>query len=185
MGLMLAGWVLVFSTGALPAHSETPVATEHEIKAAFLYKFATFIEWPAEAFDSPNAPFVIGILGQDPFGDLLERTLGGKTLDNRPIRFQRYQQAGEVSACHMLFVSFQSPGDTREALELFRDTPILTVGEVKGFCLAGGVIGFYRDGSNIRFEINVDAVKRVEQQGLKIRPQLLGVGRPVREESED
>lgn len=182
---MLAGWVSIFSGGVLSAHPDTPAATEHAIKAAFLYKFATFIEWPAQAFDSPDAPFVIGILGEDPFGDLLERTFEGKTLNNHPMEVRRYDQAAAVSGCHLLFVSLRNPRETRETLALFRDSPILTVGEAEGFCLAGGVIGFYREGNNVRFEINVDAVKRAEQQGLKLRPQLLGVGRPVREESED
>jgi YfiR/HmsC-like len=155
---------------------------EYQIKAAFLFNFAQFVEWPANAFASTNAPFCIGVLGDDPFGAALDETVQGETIDNRKIIVRRARQAGDLKNCQMIFVSKSEKKHVAEILSEMDSKPILTVSEVDGFARQGGIINFYLDGTKVRFEIDPSAAR---SDGLKISSQLLSLGKIVQPAKEE
>ncbi len=149
--------------------------SEYQVKAAFLYHFAEFTEWPAGAFDSPGSPFVIGILGPDPFGKDLERTIGGKEIRNHPIRLLRLGSLDDASQCHIVFVSRSSGADSNTH-RLLERAGILSIGEAPDFLKAGGMIRLQMRENKVRFAVNAVAAERA---GLRISSKLLRLGLKV------
>lgn len=166
------GIALGFMTFAgAPALSAKPeVSREYRIKAVFLLNFTQFVEWPEEAFAGKGEPFRIGILGQDPFGDFLERVLEGETAGGRPLIVRRLRDAEEALECQMVFVSRSEKGRTQEILEALKGRNILTVGDSPGFLRGGGVIRFERVGNRVHFRVNPSAA---EGRGLSISAKML------------
>ncbi len=143
-----------------------PATKEYQVKAAFLYNFAKFVDWPARSFPDANAPIVIGVLGESPFGDELEKLAKGRRINGRPI-VVRWVSAEGARSCHLLFVG---AGDEGRFAGIKDGLPgVLTVGESDGFSRRGGMINFVFEGEKIRFEINVG---QAEAEGLKISAQL-------------
>ncbi|HEY1171746.1 MAG TPA: YfiR family protein [Verrucomicrobiae bacterium] len=149
---------------------------EYQIKAAFLLNFTKFVDWEPEAFSSEGDPFRIGILGEDPFGQVLEATTQGETVKNRKIQVKRAKKVEDLKDCQMLFISKSEKNNVFKAVADAATRPILVVGETDGFCTGGGHIGFYPEKTKIRFEINPAAAQRC---GLKIRSDLLSLGKIV------
>ena len=178
-GLILA---LLLATengrGQAPSSSEYQIKV-YELKAAFLYNFAQFVDWPPAAFADAASPLVIGVLGDNPFGDLLEKTIRGKTLNNRRLETKPIRSLAEATNnCHMLFISSSEKDRLPEIFATLRGTRILTVGETPGFTETGGMINFVMEGGKIRFQINDAAAKSA---GLKISSKLLNLAsRPAR-----
>jgi hypothetical protein len=173
LGLSLI-WLL--SVGAGRAQESQP--TEYQIKAAFLFNFAKFVEWPEEAFSEPNTPIVIGVLGKNPFGDDLERTVRGKTINGRSLTIKEFRSPTEARDCHILFISTSEKTRLPEVFESLQGASVLTVGETERFTEAGGMINFVLEGSKIRFQVNDAAAKSA---GLKISSKLLSLAqRPAR-----
>lgn len=170
--------VLLAALLALPASAGAQQGTyqEHDVKAAFLYNFTKFVEWPPEAFRSPESPMAICVFGEDPFGESLDAVVRGETLNGRRLVVRRTRDLQELRDCQTLFV----PGAERERFaEVFsalRDASVLTVGEVDGFLPQGGVIRFVVDQGRVRFEINLDAAERSR---LKLSSKLLRLARAV------
>ena len=161
----------------LPPPFAAPAApTEYEVKAAFLYNFARFVEWPAEAKGGADQPFVVGILGDDPFGTTLDRTLLGKMLEARPIVVRRMASLEEEPRVNILFVGGRDKAQLGRVLRTLSGTPVLTVGEMAGFAEQGGMIGFRTENQRVRFDINAGQASRA---GLKISSQLLKLARIV------
>jgi hypothetical protein len=154
------------------ALAQTPAATEYEIKAAFLYNFAKFVQWPPAAFADPGGPLVIGVLGDDPFGSDLDRIIEGKTANDRPLVIKRSKRLEDLRACHILFVSASESGHLAAMLNSLRTASVLTVGETDQFIPLGGVINFIDRENKVHFVINVEAAQRA---GLKISSKLLKV----------
>jgi hypothetical protein len=155
---------------------------EYQIKAAFLFNFAQFVEWPPAVLENTNAPFRIGVLGDDPFGSALNQIVQGETIDSRKIVVQRSNQIDDLKNCQMIFVSRSEKNHVAEILSALDSKPILKVSEVEGFAQHGGSINFYLEGSKVRFEINPDSARR---DHLKISSQLLSLGKivpPAKEE---
>ena len=150
--------------------TQNPPPGEYEVKAAFLFNFAKFVEWPQSAFADANSPLIIGVLGDDPFGDVLERTVAGKLVQGRPLRVQRWKRLVEMRYCHILFVSPSERGELPEILERFQAAAVLTVSEEDGFDELGGMIHFLLQENKVRFAINNRAAKAA---GLKISSRLL------------
>jgi len=147
---------------------------EYNVKAVSLYAFGRYVTWPNAAFSASDSPFVIGILGGNPFGDALDRIAAKKTLNGRPIVVRSITNPAESAQCHILFVPRTVSAETEA--ELFRQAagkPILLVGEAPGFANRGGIINFYHSGSNVRFELNPD--KGVESR-LSLNAKLLTLG---------
>jgi len=151
--------------GPLPSSSRD----EYEVKAAMLYNFAKFVDWPAAAL-APGAPFVIGIVGNDPFGIRFDASLRDKAVNGHPIVVRRFALADDMKGCQVLFLSAADPARARRVLQSFARAPVLTVGEGEHFAAIGGVIGFVMDDRRVRFEINLDAAHRA---GLQISSKLL------------
>jgi len=158
------------------ASSASAVSKEYEVKAACLFHFAQFVDWPDSAFSDADAPFSIGILGDDPFGDTLDEIVKGESIRHRGIAIKRSRRASDLKGCQMLFISNSEKDRVDQILSSLDDASILTVGETDGFAGRGGIINFYLDENKVRFEINPDTAKR---HGLKLSSQLLGLGRIV------
>jgi hypothetical protein len=157
--------------GAQP--EPTPPAaspTEYEVKAAFLYNFARFVEWPATSLRDPDSPFVIAILGRDPFGAILDETVAGKTVAGRPIEVRRVPRVDDARDAQIVFISPSERPNTAAILKALDRPGVLTVGDTDGFAQRGGAINFVLQARKVRFEINPAAA---EQAGLKMSSQLL------------
>ena len=132
-------------------------ASEYQVKAVFLFNFAQFVDWPAEAFPAPDTPLVICVLGDDPFGAALDQTVRNERLGARPFQVQRYRSVDEIKTCHILFIS-RSEGARPEAiLAGLKRRPILTVSDADGFAQRGGMIRFVTDRNRIRLQLNLGA----------------------------
>jgi hypothetical protein len=146
------------------------------LKAVMLFNFAQFTQWPATAFESPTAPFVIGILGDDPFQGALEEAVAGETMDGRPIQVRRFGRIEDARGSHILFIDDSVRSNLERFLAAVRSRPILTVSDIPGFARRGGTIAFYLDGAKLRFEINPAEAQR---SGLQLRSGLLKLARIV------
>lgn len=148
----LVAFALLFSSGPVSAK---PVSKEYQIKAAFLYNFSQFVEWPAGAFPSAHSPLVIGVIGADPFGSYLDDVVRGETVNSHPLVVQRFRRVEEIKTCHVLFVSQSEANQVEQVLSHVRGRNILTVGDFEGFATRGGMIRFVTENKKIRFRINV------------------------------
>jgi len=147
-------WFLLFN-----AHAPAQSFKEYDLKAAYLYNFTQFVDWPAEAFAAPDSPLVIGVLGDDPFGKTLDAMVTNEVVKNRKLMIQRYRRIEETAACHILFVSQSEQGRMGEILPTLQGRSILTVGETNLFVRQGGIVAMRIAGNRIRLTINVEAAK--------------------------
>ncbi len=159
--------------------------TEYQVKAAFLFNFARFVEWPPRAFETASSPIAVCVLGEDPFGESLNRVVDGKTLGDRAMTVRRGKKLRELSGCEILFISASERARLPEILEELRTTPVLTVGEGEDFATRGGEVQFILEDSHVHLLINVDATERA---GLKVSSKLLSLahvvhGDPLRKKS--
>ncbi|MES2571339.1 MAG: YfiR family protein [Verrucomicrobiota bacterium] len=155
------------------------VSKAYQLKAAFLYKFIKFVEWPPQSFADAQSPIVIGVLGINPFGSELEDLVRDRTINGRSIVVRSVQGGGSVKGMHILFVS-ESEQRRFEALKGMLPANVLTVGESPAFAQEGGIIVFTLDGDKLRFEINMVVAG---QGGLKINAQLQKLATVVRKKS--
>jgi hypothetical protein len=147
--------------------------SEYQVKAAFLLNFTKFVEWPAAAFASPDAPLSICILGEDPFGETLDKTVEGEATNGHKIIVQRIRHVSHPS-CHVIFV-VREEKETAKALASIRPG-VLTVGDGDGFLREGGMIRFVLENRRVRFDVNPAAAAKA---GLQISSKLLNVARAV------
>jgi hypothetical protein len=153
-----------------------PVPREYQIKAAFLYNFTKFVEWPPRRFAAPESPIVIGILGANPFGDELEAIVKNRKVNNRPIEIRIVATEAEAAAVHVLFAGAGQESRMAAMSGSLQTQSILTVGESPSFAASGGIIDFVVEGDKVRFAINA---RLGEQSGLKISAQLLNLAMAV------
>lgn len=144
--------------------------TEYQLKAVFLYNFAHFVEWPGSAFPDADAPFVIGIIGKDPFGSTLEETVRGETVQGRTLTIRRFNSPAEVTDCQILFIDASNSGMALESVAAVRKQATLTVADVGPETPPDVVIGFVNEAKKIRLRINVDSAR---EAGLVISSKLL------------
>ncbi len=156
------------------AQAEPP--GEYQLKAAFLFNFAKFIDWPSTSFASRQSPFTFCVLGADPFGRAMDDALRGKTVGNRAVAIERSRDLVEARHCQMVFVSSSEKRRLQGILDGLRGTNALVVGESDGFAAAGGMIQFALEDNHVRFLINTDAADRA---GLKVSSKLLSLARVV------
>jgi len=147
-------------------------SSEYLIKAGFIYNFAKLVEWPASASAQGN-PITIGVLGNDSFADVLDRTVDGKKIDGRSfvVKRMRWKDLKDYN-CHILFIAAQESAHADEVIQGLKNLPVLTISETAGFAKRGGMINFTLQDSKVRFEANVDAAK---QAGLNISSRLLSL----------
>lgn len=168
-----------FASPALLVWGQSGVTTGYEVKTAFLFNFAKFIDWPASDFATSQSPFTICVLGQDPFGNLLDDTLNGKIIGVRPLAVRRLKDKAEARRCQIVFVSSSESVHLAEIFVSLQKANVLLVGEMNGFAALGGTIEFTTEENHVRFTINIDAADR---SGLKFSSKLLAVGKIVHDE---
>ena len=138
------------------------VFNEYQVKAAFVYTFAKFVEWPPQTFSSPSAAITICILGDDPFGGFLDDTVKGKTLDDRPLAIYRLTGLPTGQECKILFIAASEGRRIQALLASLAPLGILTVGDTPDFAAQGGIIGLRLDGERIRLTVNLTAAERAK-----------------------
>lgn len=166
----LVGLALIFFCGRAAGRDSGP--TEYQLKAAFLFNFAKFVEWPASDFPSSHSEFSICILGTDPFGPAIDDELRGQTIDGRGVGVARVHQLAELKHCQIAFISASEKDRLPEILQSVRGSNVLLVGESSGFAKAGGAIEFEMQNNHVRFSINPEAAERA---GLRISSKLLSL----------
>ncbi|PKL47515.1 MAG: hypothetical protein CVV39_05620 [Planctomycetes bacterium HGW-Planctomycetes-1] len=167
------------------AQADSASSREYQVKAAFLYNFIMFVDWPEEKMPAVNEPIIIGIIGEDPFGNAFD-PVKDKQAKDRKVAVKRFKglkdlkKSGEaefnqeleaIRKCHLLFICLSEEKVVKEITDLIKDSNILTVGDVPKFLEAGGgIINFVLEEQKVRFEIDANAAMLA---GLKIRSQLL------------
>lgn len=163
-----AAWLLTST-----ASSQSP-PSEQEVKAAYLYHFTRFVEWPSQS--APEDAFEVAVLGADQFGQVVERTLVGKTIGDRPLSVRRISRADEAPHAAILFIGSED-GQLPGILQALAGRSVLTVGDASGFAERGGIIGFTVAAQRVRFDINVEQANR---SGLRISSEMLKLARVVK-----
>ena len=150
---------------------------EYQVKAAFVHSFGKYVIWPGAAFAAPTTPFIIGILGTDPFDDAFAPLLQ-KNLQNRPLEIRRIDKISEAGGCQILFISRSEQRRLSALLAALKGHNTLTVSDIDGFAREGGMIQLLLQDNQVRFEINLQAAKAAE---LTISSNLLKLATAVRE----
>lgn len=156
------------------APEQAPQPTEYEVKAAFLYHFGKFVKWPEQHRLGQN--FVIAVLGEDPFGEVLDRTFAGKTVLDRRVEIRRIRTLETPADIEILFVGSSEAPRLPQILKTLNDGSVLTVSEMVDFTERGGMIGFRLGRDVVHFDVNLDQANRVQ---LKLSSQLVRLARNV------
>jgi len=167
--LLLMPALLLFSH---PGGAQEAQPSEYQVKAAFIFNFAKFVEWPSTAFAKDNSPLIIGVLGENPFGGDLERFLRDKTVNDHPLTMRECRTVDEAKKCHILFISASEKRRLPEILKTLQGINVLTISETDGFIETGGIVNFVSEANKIRFQINADSARSA---GLKISSKLLSL----------
>jgi len=173
----LLALLLLAACGTPPIEGgQSSAASEYTVKAAFLFHFAQFVEWPAEAFADANSPLTYCTIGEDPFRGALDESVNGKSIGNRRLQVKHVKELEQIAGCQVLFIAAGEKKRHGEELAMASKRPVLTVGETDGFATEGGIIGFCREQNKIRFEINLDAAGKAQ---FKISAKLLSLAKTV------
>jgi len=173
VGLMRWGWIaILLFAGSLKLSAQPATSAEYQIKAVFLFNFARFVDWPPKAFPDADAPFIIGVLGEDPFGPYLDETVRGEKVNGHPLIVQRYRRMNEVKTCQVLFISRSEADRVEQIVSNLRGRSILTVGDTDDFDARGGMVRLATEKNKVRMHINLGAVKSAN---LAISSKLLRV----------
>jgi hypothetical protein len=163
---LVAGLVLLFGVGT----GRGATASESEVKAAFLYNFTKFVEWPGEAFSSTNAPIRLAVLGDDEFGNQLRTLLSDKKAHGRSLEVRTISNPQEARNFQIVFVANAENRRVPQVLENTRKAPVLTVGESDQFIELGGMINLFFEEAQLAFEVNPEPAQKVK---LEISSKLL------------
>ncbi|HXU83425.1 MAG TPA: YfiR family protein [Polyangia bacterium] len=166
---------MVAGLGASVPGSAPGAPKEYQVKAAFLYNFAKFVEWPTVAFEKPQTPYSICVLGTDPFGEDLD-IAAAENVQGRRMMVRRTGELRNLGACHILFVSASERRRLPAIFEALGNAPTFTVGEDEDFVRAGGCLRFFVVENKVRFEINLQATERAR---LKVSAKLLNLARVI------
>lgn len=168
---------LLFLLAAPVASQELVTANANKIKASFLRNFAHYVTWPADAFPDTRSPWYVGIVGQDPFGDVLEFTLKDRTEQDRHFLVFRADSLDKLPKCQIVFVAYQGAAERRTVLDRLKHKPVLTVGDAPDFLHEGGIIEFKVE-DRVRMSVNLD---RARAASLTIQTKMLEVSHEVME----
>ena len=157
------------------AHS-SDTKLEYQVKAVFLGNFAKFVRWPEAFFPKPDSPYVFGVLGDDPFGCIIDQAIEEFSIDGRKVIVKRFKNATSLEFCHILFISRSQKKFREDVLVKLREVPTLTVSEMNNFCQEGGIINFILLDGKVRFEINTSAAKKAR---LKLGSDLLSLAKAI------
>ncbi|MBL7872132.1 MAG: YfiR family protein [Cyclobacteriaceae bacterium] len=137
-------------------------SNEYKVKAVFLFNFSHYVEWPLDVLPEDDSPFVIGILGKDPFGSYLDETVKNEQVKKHPLVIQRFNRADEITACHILYIIPTDKDEMKGILDRLKSKNILTVSDASNFARLGGMIRLYTEANKTRIRINLSAVKKEE-----------------------
>jgi hypothetical protein len=168
----LALWIAVVLGLAHPAAGQ--VSKEYTLKAAFLFKLTRYVQWPESA-----APFSIGIVGNDPFGNVLDQIVSGESVNKRAVVVKRSRNLADLKDCDVLFVSSSEKDQVPQLLRELDQSKTLIIGDTDGFCRKGGIVNLIIENGRLSFEINPRAAKK---HGIVIDPQVLSLAKIVESE---
>jgi hypothetical protein len=160
----------------LPALAAQSAPDEAHVKAALVYNFAKFVEWPDDA-DAPARPMVVGVLGDPELTAVIDKTLRNKTVRGRTFDVRHFTSIDDLALCHILFVALHDAAAVQRTIRVVQDSPTLTIGNLNGFSDWGGVIELVLEEKQFRFEINAGTARR---GGLKVSSRLLRLARSVK-----
>jgi hypothetical protein len=166
--------LLCCALGAAPASAQS--VTDDQVKAAYLFNFAKFIEWPADVFNKADAPMNFCSLGRSPVVDELDSSVRGKSINGHTITLKHLQGPEDLKGCHLVFLAASAGKQQQKLLQAAKGMPILLVAEASGFARAGGTINFIMESGRLLFEINI---KASESAHLKLSSKLLSLARIV------
>jgi hypothetical protein len=172
-GVVVALAFLV-TTGLL---AQQPKPNEYQVKATYLYNFGRFVRWPGTVPAGKGDSFSVCVIGQDPFGPILDSTLAGESLDGKPVVLRRIAKPRDAGECRILFISSTEEKHLNEILTALDQSGVLTVSDMPGFTRRGGMIQFILDGDRVRFEINLTST---ESARLTLSSELLKVAASVK-----
>jgi hypothetical protein len=170
--MILSAYALSPSRVAAQAES----VAEYQVKAAFLFNFAKFVDWPESSFADARAPIVIGILGDSPFGDDFDRIVTGQLVKGRTIRISKYRFGDDFRSCHILFISESERARVPQILASLQGASVLTVSDIDGFAKDGGVMQFILEENRVRFAVNLNSATRAK---LDINSKLLALAKVI------
>jgi YfiR/HmsC-like len=169
-------FLICVALGSFAITAQAQSAGEYQIKAAFLFNFAKFVEWPPGSFSDASAPLQICVLGQDPFGEELRKITDQKIVNGRKLQVRDVIELAEARNCHILFIAASEKLSSKKILAGLHGASVLTVSDTKGFVGEGGVINFVLENDRVMFEVSPVAAERA---GLKISSRLLSVAKLV------
>jgi hypothetical protein len=164
--LLMALFSLIWNPGT----SRAEAFEEYHIKAAFLYHFSNFVDWPASTFEATKGHLRICVMGKDPFGQSLDATLANKSVRDHPFEIRRNPPTTELQHCHLLYLPASASSQIRALRHQVAKENVLTVGETLDFMRQGGMVQLFVDNQKIRFAVNTDVVN---QANLKVSSKLL------------
>jgi hypothetical protein len=159
-----------------PARADGP-SRQSQLKAAFIYNFTQFVEWPPDAFAGDDSPFVVAVVGDDPLQGALEAAMADKTAGARPIIVKHFASVDDLGPCQLLFVPASQDGSLGAILKRIGTSPVLTVGESDAFMPAGGAIRLFLENGKMRFELDPDVCDAAR---LKVSAKLMKLARIYR-----
>jgi hypothetical protein len=177
--------VVMITTSNVYSESKSAQYKEYEVKAAFMYNFLKFVNWPKEKSAQDNNQIIIGIIGEDPFGSAAD-VFKGKTIEDHQVAIKYFdnarqlkessEKAQEIAKCYLLFICASEQKNVKDIIDVVSQRGVLTVGDSEKFIESGVIINFMLEDNKIRFDINLDSS---EKAGLEIRSQLLRLARKV------
>lgn len=170
--------LMVVGADAFAQSRQPDVSLEYAVKATYLYKFAPFVNWPPDTFTSPDAPFGICVVGQDPFQGFLENAVAGRKLGSHPFVVHKLDRATHATECQIVFIDTTRPAEVGEALRRFDGAPVLTVTDSNAPDGAGSIVQFVMDNGHVRFEVDNAAAAR---HHLVISSKLLSLALAVKD----
>lgn len=170
---------VVLTLASPPSAKAQRGAELNRLKAAFVFQFTNFVEWPDDAFEDDSSPFLIGVVGNDAVRDILETAVREKLIAGRKPSVRSFSSTGDLSSCQIIFVDESEARNASDIIVRHVDKPILTISDSDSFTKVGGVIRLYRKSSKLRIEINIDAAERAD---LKISSKLLSLSQVVHDD---
>lgn len=173
-GLLVGMLAFVLLLNVQQTRAQNKPVLEYQVKAAFLYNFTRFISWPSSTFNSPTAPFIIGIIGNNPFGTYLEDIIDQEKVNDHPIIVQRYHDIKDINNCQILYISIGDDNKIKEVIASVAHKNVLTVSDAAKFANWGGIINFFKDDNKLRVQINTAAARAA---GVEISSKLLKISK--------
>ena len=171
--LIFAATFIFFNTCSYP---QIQKEIEHKLKAAYLFHFLQFAEWPDSVFENEKSPIILAVLGKDPFGKILDETVMSEKIGDHPIIIKRFQSFNQLDFCHVLYIGSSEKYTFRNILKHIGESPVLTISDIDGFSEQGGNISFYLEENKVRFAINMQTLKQAD---LKVSSKLLRLAKII------